>query len=66
MVPNPISSNGNIVGDEPLISQDSSIEVMAANKGASHLPIGLDKDCLSCVGTQSHTMQLFKLACIQY
>jgi len=29
-------------------------------------PISLDKSCLSCAGVPSHTMDLFKIACIQY
>ena len=26
----------------------------------------MDKECLSCAGVPSHTMELFKMACIQY
>ena len=26
----------------------------------------MDKECLTCAGVPSHTMELFKLACIQY
>lgn len=29
-------------------------------------PVALERDCLSCAGVPSHTMDLFKMACIQY
>ena len=29
-------------------------------------PVSLEKDYLTCEGVSSHTMDLFKLACIQY
>ena len=29
-------------------------------------PIRVKESCLSCAGVPSHTMDLFKLACIQY
>lgn len=29
-------------------------------------PVGLDTKCLSCSGVPSHTMELFKMACISY
>ena len=29
-------------------------------------PVGLDSKCLSCTGVPSHTMELFKMACISY
>jgi hypothetical protein len=29
-------------------------------------PVRLDNKCLSCAGVPSHTMELFKTACIQY
>ena len=28
--------------------------------------VGVDHNCLSCAGVPSHTMDLFKMACIQY
>ena len=44
------------------------MSVDSVDKVALHRagPVTLDQDCLSCAGVPSHTMELFKMACIQY
>lgn len=43
-----------------------SIETEPEKRVTKAGPISLDQGCLSCSGVPSHTMDLFKLACIQY
>ena len=49
------------------IMNSLSVESVENRPGSiKHGPVGVDKDCLSCAGVPSHTMDLFKMACIQY
>jgi len=44
----------------------NSLSIDSDDKITRAGPLSLEKGCLSCAGVPSHTMDLFKLACIQY
>ena len=63
---NLLQSNFRTVND---IAEDqilNSLSVDSVDKSIKAGPVTLDKECLSCAGVPSHTMDLFKMACISY